>query len=231
MLDSVFSSVLAGVESAAVDISATGFSACCAASLVLGAAVACIYMLRHTYSKNFVVTLALLPVIVQMVIMLVNGNIGAGIAVIGVFNLVRFRSIPGSAKDIGSVFLAMAVGLATGMGFIGLAVLFVAVVAVANLVYVLSPFGGKARIDKTLRIVVPEDFEYEGAFDGVLSRFASEHELVSVETTNMGSLYQLEYRVRLLRDGEQKKLLDEMRCHNGNLKVSLATTAGAKEVL
>lgn len=118
----------------------------------------------------------------------------------------------------------MAVGLATGMGFIGLAVLFVAVVAVANLVYVLSPFGGKARIDKTLRIVVPEDFEYEGAFDGVLSRFASEHELVSVETTNMGSLYQLEYRVRLLRDGEQKKLLDEIRCHNGNLKVSLATT-------
>lgn len=104
MLDSVFSSVLAGVESAAVDISATGFSACCVASLVLGAAVACIYMFRHTYSKNFVVTLALLPVIVQMVIMLVNGNIGAGIAVMGVFNLVRFRSIPGSAKDIGSVF-------------------------------------------------------------------------------------------------------------------------------
>ena len=108
--------MLSATESSVAGVSAEGFLACCVASLVLGAAVAVIYMFRHTYSKNFVVTLALLPVIVQMVIMLVNGNIGAGIAVMGVFNLVRFRSIPGSAKDIGSVFLAMAVGLATGMG-------------------------------------------------------------------------------------------------------------------
>ncbi|WP_303250365.1 DUF4956 domain-containing protein [uncultured Slackia sp.] len=231
MLDSMFSSILSSVSSAAADVSAAGFFACCAASLILGAAVAGIYMFRHAYSKNFVVTLALLPVIVQMVIMLVNGNIGAGIAVMGVFNLVRFRSIPSSAKDIGSVFLAMAVGLATGMGFIGLAALFVAVVALANIAYVLSPFGGKAPADKTLRITVPEDFEYEGAFDGVLSRYASDHELVSVETTNLGSLYQLEYRVRLTQNGQQKKMLDEIRCHNGNLKVSLATAASAKEVL
>lgn len=231
MLDFAFSSLLTDVSSAASGVSALDFFICCAASLALGAAVAAIYMFRHAYSKNFVVTLALLPVIVQMVIMLVNGNIGAGIAVMGVFNLVRFRSIPGSAKDIGSVFLAMAVGLATGMGFIGLAALFVAVVAVANVAYVLSPFGSAAPADKTLRISVPEDFDYEGAFDDVLGRFASEHELVSVETTNMGSLYQLEYRVRLTREGEQKRLLDEIRCRNGNLKVSLAAAAAAREVL
>lgn len=231
MLDFAFSSLLTDVSSAASGVSALDFFVCCAASLALGAAVAAIYMFRHAYSKNFVVTLALLPVIVQMVIMLVNGNIGAGIAVMGVFNLVRFRSIPGSAKDIGSVFLAMAVGLATGMGFIGLAALFVAVVAVANVAYVLSPFGSAAPADKTLRISVPEDFDYEGAFDDVLGRFASEHELVSVETTNMGSLYQLEYRVRLTREGEQKRLLDEIRCRNGNLKVSLAAAAAAREVL
>ena len=231
MLDFAFSSLLTDVSSAASGVSALDFFVCCAASLALGSAVAAIYMFRHAYSKNFVVTLALLPVIVQMVIMLVNGNIGAGIAVMGVFNLVRFRSIPGSAKDIGSVFLAMAVGLATGMGFIGLAALFVAVVAVANVAYVLSPFGSAAPADKTLRISVPEDFDYEGAFDDVLGRFASEHELVSVETTNMGSLYQLEYRVRLAREGEQKRLLDEIRCRNGNLKVSLAAAAAAREVL
>ena len=167
------------------------------------------------------VTLALLPLIVQMVITLVNGNLGAGIAVMGVFNLVRFRSIPGSAKDIGSVFLAMAVGLATGMGFLGLAVLFTAIIAVVNVVYVLSPLGRPHEAEKTLKIVVPEDLEFDGIFDDVLDRFAAEHELTEVTTSNMGSLYTLEYTLRLREPGMEKRLIDEVRCLNGNLKVTL----------
>ena len=131
VLDSALSSVFGTADSLVASVSTVQFLMCCAASIVLGAAVACIYMFRHKYSKNFVVTLALLPLIVQMVITLVNGNLGAGIAVMGVFNLVRFRSIPGSAKDIGSVFFAMAIGLATGMGFIALAMLFTVIVGVA----------------------------------------------------------------------------------------------------
>lgn len=132
MLDAALTSVFGTTDSLVASVSTVDFLMCCAASIVLGAAVACIYMFRHNYSKNFVVTLALLPLIVQMVITLVNGNLGAGIAVMGVFNLVRFRSIPGSAKDIGSVFLAMAIGLATGMGFIALAVLFTIIVGIVN---------------------------------------------------------------------------------------------------
>lgn len=132
MLDAALASVFGTTDSLVASVSAVDFLMCCAASIVLGAAVACIYMFRHNYSKSFVVTLALLPLIVQMVITLVNGNLGAGIAVMGVFNLVRFRSIPGSAKDIGSVFLAMAIGLATGMGFIALAVLFAILVGIVN---------------------------------------------------------------------------------------------------
>jgi len=127
MLESTFSSVFGTAESLVGAVSAADFLLCCVFSVVLGAACAGVYMFRHSYSKNFVVTLALLPLIVQMVITLVNGNLGAGIAVMGVFNLVRFRSIPGSAKDIGSVFLAMAIGLATGMGFLGLACVFTVV--------------------------------------------------------------------------------------------------------
>ena len=144
MLESTFSSVFGTAESLVGAVSAADFLLCCVFSVVLGAACAGVYMFRHSYSKNFVVTLALLPLIVQMVITLVNGNLGAGIAVMGVFNLVRFRSIPGSAKDIGSVFLAMAIGLATGMGFLGLAVVFTVVVAVVNLLFVLTPFGKPA---------------------------------------------------------------------------------------
>lgn len=231
MLDAALTSVFGTTDSLVASISTVQFLMCCVASILLGAAVAAIYMFRHNYSKNFVVTLALLPLIVQMVITLVNGNLGAGIAVMGVFNLVRFRSIPGSAKDIGSVFLAMAIGLATGMGFIALAVLFTVIVGIVNVVYVLSPFGRPQEPAKVLRVTVPEDLEFDGIFDGVLSRYTSEHELTEVRTTNMGSLYQLEYRVRLAQAGTEKRLMDEVRCLNGNLKVSLSNAELAKEVL
>lgn len=231
MLDVAFTSLYGTADSLVGSVSSIDFLLCSAASLVLGAAVAGIYMFRHTYSKNFVVTLALLPLIVQMVITLVNGNLGAGIAVMGVFNLVRFRSIPGSAKDIGTVFLAMAIGLATGMGFIGLAVLFTLIVAAANVVLVLTPFGKPHEPQKTLKVTVPEDLEYEGMFDTALACYTSDYELVQVQTTNMGSLFQLEYAIRLREPGSEKKLIDELRCLNGNLKISLGKAAAQRDVL
>ncbi len=231
VLDATFSSVFGTADSLVSSVSTFNFLVCCLASIVLGAAVAGVYMFRHTYSKNFVVTLALLPLIVQMVITLVNGNLGAGIAVMGVFNLVRFRSIPGSAKDIGSVFLAMAIGLATGMGFIALAVVFTLVVAAVNIAYVLSPFGRQKEPEKTLRVTIPEDLEYDGVFDETLARYTSEHELTEVQTTNMGSLFQLEYIIRLKGPGLEKKLIDDLRCLNGNLKISCGRAAAAKGVL
>lgn len=214
VLDSALFSVFGTADSLVASVSTVQFLMCCAASIVLGAAVACIYMFRHKYSKNFVVTLALLPLIVQMVI-----------------TLVRFRSIPGSAKDIGSVFFAMAIGLATGMGFIALAVLFTFIVGVVNVVYVLSPFGRPQQPEKVLRVTVPEDLEFDGMFDAVLARYTAEHELTEVCTTNMGSLYQLEYQVRLAQPGIEKRLMDEVRCLNGNLKVSLSNAQVSKEVL
>ena len=166
-----------------------------------------------------------------MVILLVNGNLGAGIAVMGVFNLVRFRSIAGTAKDIGSVFLAMAIGLATGMGYMGLAVVLTVVVGLLNIVYVSSPLGRERSSDKRLKITVPEDLEFEGLFEGVLARHTEHFELQKVETSNMGSLYQLEYGVRMAQGASEKHLLDELRCLNGNLKISLGFAPSEKEVL
>lgn len=231
MLATTFSSIFGSADSLVGSVAASDFLLCCAASVALGAICAAVYMFRHSYTKNFVVTLALLPLIVQMVITLVNGNLGAGIAVMGVFNLVRFRSIPGSAKDIGSVFLAMAVGLATGMGFLGLAVLFTAVVALVNLLFVLTPFGRPREPGKMLRITIPEDLEYDGVFDAVLGRYAAESELVEVTTTNMGSLFQLTYQLRMREPGLEKAMIDELRCLNGNLKISLGMTPQARETL
>ena len=218
MLESTFSSVFGTTESLVGAVSTADFLLCCVASIVLGAACAAVYMFRHAYTKNFVVTLALLPLIVQMVITLVNGNLGAGIAVMGVFN-------------IGSVFLAMAVGLATGMGFLGLAVVFTLVVAVVNLLFVLSPFGRPREPGKTLRITIPEDLEYDGVFDEVLGRYAAEAELTEVTTTNMGSLFQLTYQLRLRAPGAEKALIDELRCLNGNLKITLGMVPQGRETL
>ncbi len=231
MLDSIMGSIYGTTESLAASVTTASFLYCTLASIVLGLICAGVYMFRHKYSKNFVITLALLPLIVQMVITLVNGNLGAGIAVMGVFNLVRFRSIPGTAKDISSVFLAMAVGLATGMGYLGLAALFTLIVAIVNMVYVLSPLGASKGERKTLKITGPEDLEFDGMFDGILERYASKAELVEVETTQMGSLYKLTYDVVLKAKGTAKLLIDEIRCLNGNLKVSLQSATMGKESL
>ena len=230
-MDALFSSVLGTTESAMSTVTTSGFMFCTIASIVLGLICALIYMYKHDYSKNFVVTLALLPVIVQMVITLVNGNLGAGVAVMGVFNLVRFRSIAGTAKDIGSVFLAMAIGLATGMGYIGVAAILTVVVGVFNMIYVTTPFGQGKAGSKLLRITVPEDLEFEGAFDDVLASYTADYELQNVSTSNMGSLYQLEYKVRMKQSGMEKSMIDELRCLNGNLKISLGSPKVSREVL
>lgn len=234
MLDSVFTSVLNVTESSAATFSTGSFLLCCLVSIVLGVAIAFIYMFRHRYSKNFVVTLALMPLIVQMVIALVNGNIGAGIAVMGVFNLVRFRSIPGTAKDIAAVFLAMAVGLATGMGYLTLAILFTVIVGIVNMAYVLSPLGGKAQdtsAEKTLRVTIPEDLDYCNIFDDLFMDYTTSAELENVKTTNMGSLYQLEYRIVLKDVKSEKRFLDEVRTRNGNLSISCGRPLAVKESL
>ena len=230
-MEALFTSVLGSTESAMNTVTTTGFMWCTIASLVLGLLGALIYMYKHNYSKNFVITLALLPVIVQMVITLVNGNLGAGVAVMGVFNLVRFRSIAGTAKDIGSVFLAMAIGLATGMGYIGVAAILTVVVGVFNVVYVTTPFGNPRAASKQLKITVPEDLEFEGAFDEVLANYTSSFELQNVQTTNMGSLYQLDYLVSMKAEGLEKRMIDELRCLNGNLKIWLGTPRVKGDVL
>ena len=231
MQDLGFASVYGAAESMIGSVTTVEFLLCSVASIVLGLAVACVYMFRHAYSKNFVVTLALLPLIVQMVITLVNGNLGAGIAVMGVFNLVRFRSIPGSAKDIGTVFLAMAIGLATGMGYLLLGFIFTVIVAIANFVYVVSPFGTPREPAKLLKVTIPEDLEYDGVFDEVLKRYAATYELTEVTTTNMGSLFQLSYLMRLREPHLEKSMIDELRCLNGNLKISLGLPPQGRDTL
>ena len=200
------------------------FVICMAASLLIGGFLAWIYTIKNKYSQSFILTLALIPAVVCVVIMMVNGNIGAGIAVAGAFGLVRFRSAPGSAKEICAIFLAMGVGLMTGMGYLGFAALFALITGMVFLAFNILGLGTdkKKAMDKTLRITVPETLEFESAFDDVLEEFTSAHKLENVKTTNMGSMYKLTYSIIFKNTGREKEFIDALRCRNGNLEIAVS---------
>ena len=204
------------------------FIICTLASLILGVPIAVVSMYKTRSSQSFAITLAILPAVVQIIIMLVNGNIGAGVAVAGAFSLVRFRSAPGSAKEIGSIFLAMAVGLATGMGYIFLAAIMFLLVSAVMIILTATGFGNK-KTEKMLKITIPENLDYEGLFDDLFEKYTLSHELVKVKTSNMGTLYELEYLITL-KGTVPKNLIDDLRCRNGNLNI-ICGRIGEKEAL
>lgn len=204
------------------DITLPIFLLCSAASLLLGIAAAFV-MTRGTHTtQSFCMTIAVLPFAVQMVIMLVNGNLGAGVAVAGAFGLVRFRSAPGSAREIAAIFFAMTLGLATGMGYLGLAVLFFAIFAAAFLLLDALHFGKGDETERILKITIPENLDYDGLFTDVFRRYLRSCALEQVKTTNMGTLYELQYRVVFHQPQISKDFLDELRCRNGNLNIVCA---------
>ncbi len=191
-------------------------------ALALGIALALIYSYKSRYSRSFLITLATLPAIVCVVIAMVNGNIGAGVAVAGAFSLVRFRSVPGPARDIAFIFLAMCIGLVCGMGYVGYAVIITAVLGGANFALQAFGFGSRHSMkDRTLRITVPEDLDYADLFIDVFANFTTYHELVSVKTTNMGSLYKITYNVGIIDTQNEKPFIDALRTRNGNLEIAL----------
>ena len=205
-------------------ISVTDFLLCLGWSLVLGLVMAFAYMYRTRYTKSFVVTLALLPAVVCVVIMMVNGNVGTGVAVAGAFSLVRFRSVPGTAKEICTLFLAMGAGLVAGMGYLGFAVLFTLVMCAVFVLYNCLDFGTKknAATFKTFTITIPEDLDYSGVFDDIFAQYTRSHDLIRVKTTNMGSMFKLTYNVELRDAAKEKEMIDKMRCRNGNLEIAVS---------
>lgn len=212
------------------ELTLTSFFICTAVSLVLGVALALVSRFRARSSQSFAVTLAVLPMAVQVVILLVNGNIGAGVAVAGAFSLVRFRSAPGTAREITALFLAMAIGLACGMGYVGLAVLTFVIASAVLMALTALNFGAAPAQERVLKITIPEDLDYDSLFDDLLDQYTTAHSLVKVKTSNMGTLYELEYRVTLRSDSVPKAFLDALRCRNGNLNIVCGRET-AKEAL
>ena len=194
---------------------------CTGASLVLGFIAAMLYRLKNrNASKNLMISLVVLPILVQAVIMLVNGSIGAGIAVMGAFNLIRFRSTPGNSRDICYIFYAMGIGLATGMGYIGFAVLIAVVVGLALVLLSFIPLFEKSSGARLLRVTIPENMDYSGCFDDIFSEYCSKASLIQVKSTSMGTLFELRYEIFEKDLKREKEMIDKIRCRNGNLTIS-----------
>lgn len=210
-------------DTAAETIPFSQFGIAVGASLLIGFALAWIYNIKNKSSNSFLISIALLPAIVCVVIMMVNGNLGAGVAVAGAFSLVRFRSQPGSAREISTIFIAMGTGLITGMGYIAYAAVFALVLSTVMALLSFAPFAkGGIDTEKDLRITIPEDLNYSEAFDDILEKYTARNDLLSVKTSNMGSLFKLRYNV-VLKDGKsEKEFMDMLRTRNGNLEISMA---------
>ena len=199
----------------------TNLAICSALSIILGLVIAFVHTRTAKTSKNFAVTLVVLPILVQIVMMMVSGNIGTGIAIMGAFSLVRFRSIPGTSREIVSVFFAMAIGLATGTGFVGFAILATAIISLVLILLSATNIFGASKDTHMLKITLPEDADHEETLSPVFAGHKATPTLKQVKTKNMGSLYELNYSLEMPGNINRKKFLDDLRVRNGNLAITL----------
>ncbi|MDO5392992.1 MAG: DUF4956 domain-containing protein [Mycoplasmatota bacterium] len=215
MLKSLFSNTTSSIELSSILI-------CTLVALLLGLIIAHTHKRTTRYSKDFLITLAILPVLIQTIMIMVNGNLGTSVAILGAFSLVRFRSIPGTSKEILSVIFSMTIGLATGMGHVLFATIMTLIISLAIIIFSKIDIFSLNREEKLLKIVIPENMDYTTMFDEIFAKYTKETHLDHVKTTNMGSLFELTYRIILNKGINEKEFIDDLRIRNGNLKVMLS---------
>ena len=224
MLESIF-------ELTTETISVGNFMIIFVTEVILGIVISLTHKLTTKTTSNFLITLALLPVLVEIVILLVNGNLGTSLAVAGAFSLIRFRSMPGNSKEIISVFWAMCIGLALGMGYVSLAI--VATIIIAVLMFIYNVISNKVsdKEIRTLKVVIPENLNYETVFNDIFEKYLASYEIRKSKTTNMGSTFELSYMIKLKNNVKEKEFVDEIRVRNGNMLVMIERPEIEEEVL
>lgn len=230
MVDSIFTSISNSTASSPIALMDSVLTIII--SFILGAVISITYMKtskKGAYSQNFSLTLVIIPTIIAIIVLLIGSNIARAFSLAGAFSIIRFRSAPGDPKDIAFVLFTMAAGLACGVGAYGYAGLFTVFLCV--LMYILSiiDFGVKKVSHKLLKITIPEDLDYEGAFDDIFASYTTRHELIKVKTMDLGSLFQLIFTVTMDNNKSQKEFLDALRCRNGNLNITLSMNEDVSE--
>lgn len=204
-----------------------------AASIALGVIISLVYIKTHKkegYAPSFTITLIMLPVIISIIILLVGNNVARAFSLAGAFSIIRFRSAPGDPKDISYVFFTLAVGLACGMGYIGYATIFTIVLCGVMVVLDMIKFATPSSNSMQLKIIVPENLNYEELFDDILTEYTSSWKMERVKTKEFGALFELTYRVNIKKDASRKDFIDELRCKNGNLNISLGIYESEEKV-
>ncbi len=217
MLDSLFLGLFNPTQT--MNITISDFFICVITAIILGLIMSKMYSYKTKCTKGFVISLAVLPMTIAIVIMMVNGNVGAGVAVAGAFSLVRFRSVPGTSKEISALFTAMCTGLTIGMGYIGFSVLFAIIASLFAMILNSSDFGSPKNNIRILHITIPENLNYTDVFNDLFEKYTKNTDLLLAKTANMGSLFKLSYEIELKDIGSEKDLIDELRCRNGNLEI------------
>ena len=223
----MFNSIL---ESNSGTLSISTALICMGVPLIFGIIIALVSKYSTKCSKNFAITIAVLPLLVQVVIMMVNGNLGTSIAILGSFSLIRFRSMQGNSRELVSIFFAMAIGLAVGMGHIMYAFVFTLITSLALIILQKSSFGMKKNNEKSLKVTIPENLDYTNIFDDIFDKYTNNIELNKIKTTNMGSMFELSYNISLKNNINEKDFIDEIRMRNGNLTVNLGRVSTENEL-
>jgi hypothetical protein len=227
MFESIFSTTTASTS-----ISLTNAILTILISFILGGLISFTYMKtanKSGYSQNFALTLIIVPTVIAIIVLLIGSNIARAFSLAGTFSLIKFRSAPGDPKDISYILFTMAAGLACGVGLYGYAALFTIFLCLLMTALSIFNFGKKKISQKLLKITIPEDLNFEGAFDDIFEQFTTGHELIKVKTTDLGSLYQIVYTVTMNNTTSQKEFLDEIRCRNANLNITLSMLADTSE--
>lgn len=206
---------------------------CLGSAFLMGIVIAIVFAMtsKAKTSRGFIISLVVLPALVQSIIVMVNGNLGTGVAILGAFSLVRFRSIPGNSKDISTIFFTMVVGLACGMGYITYAAFITIITCVIMLLVNYAPFKTRGERSMALKITIYEDLDYTTIFDEIFSEYLKSYEKVFVKTTNMGSMYQLNYLIEMKDPKKEKEFIDALRCKNGNLNIQCGSAESPAEQL
>ena len=224
-MESIFSSIFTG------SLTLGQFMLAVVASMFMGLILAIVFMYRNVYTKSFITALVLIPAVETVVIMLVNDNLGVGLSVAGSFALIRFRSVKGTAKELVAVFIAMTIGIVCGTGFVGLAAVFTILLCIVMFVLACTDFGSEKGDHRTLKITIPESLSYDDVFEDILDRYCLSHELISIKTLTLGSLFRIEYDLHMKDQTKVKEMIDELRTRNGNLEILCCKPATDREEL
>ncbi len=226
-MENLFNNILANVSA---DITVGAAIVTMLVAILFGAAIAYTYYKtqEENYQRSMAITLLMLPIILSVIILFIGSNIARAFSLAGTLSIIRFRSAPGDPKDIGFIFFDIAAGLACGVGLFGYGAIFVAILCIVMVLAEKLSFFEKSTKQKTLKITIPENLNYQGAFDEILKKYTKKYTLNQIKTTDLGSLFELNYSVIMLRDEDEQEFINELRCRNGNLNIILAVSAPIK---